>query len=100
MDLTLLKVKLLAAARRPVPSDAVPHGFEQRVMARLRAPGTDDVWMLWGRMLWRGALGCAAIALLLSLWALLPLPAEPRTSLSDIYDSTVYMAADELTDSW
>ena len=101
MNLVELQKKLVAAARLEPGSDRVPHAFERRVMARLRAAGFDDGWSLWAGALWRAALGSVAISILLSAWFLFPgHGSRTASNLTQIYDSTVLAAADQLVDNW
>ena len=60
MNLADLERKLIAAARRLPPSEAVPYAFEKRIMAHLRARPALDEWSLWARALWRAAAPCVA----------------------------------------
>ena len=90
MNLDVLRTKLLAAARRNPPSDTVPYAFEKRIMARLTALPSPDLWTEWGKAMWRAAVSCVALTLLLSLWAIyFSAPAfNSETSLADL-ESTV-----------
>jgi hypothetical protein len=60
--------KLIAAARRNAPSERVPHSFEKRILALIRACPMVDHWALWSQALWRAAASCVSIMLLLSAW--------------------------------
>jgi len=101
MDLVELQRKLLAAARRQLPSDGVPYAFTERIMARVRGLPQEDNWVLWGKALWHAALGSLALSVLLSVWLLLPgRPQAGPSNLSQLYDSTLYAASEQLGDSW
>jgi len=68
MNIAELQMKLLAAARADAPDDRVPCAFEKRVMALLASrPGVNQS-ALWVSGLWRAAVSCAAIVLLLGIW--------------------------------
>lgn len=72
-----LRLRLLAAARGAPTSapEEIPSGFEHRVMARLSGRATAfDGWLLWSRVLWKGALAaCLVVGLtVLGLQVLLP----------------------------
>ena len=69
MNLNELNQKLLAAARRNVPSDHVPYAFEKRIMAHLAARPVPDTLALWGQALCRAAFSCAAVMLLVGVSA-------------------------------
>lgn len=70
MDLDKLQKTLLAVAKATPPSDQVPYAFEKRIMARLTAPLTVDVWAVWGRWLWRAVTPCATVMAALAIWVL------------------------------
>jgi hypothetical protein len=98
MNLAELQRKLLAAAKGAPANDRVPYAFEKRVMARLKSAQPEDVLTWWGRALWRGAAPCLAAAVLslaVSLW-----PQKEEASLSELYDSTLYSATEQLDSSW
>jgi hypothetical protein len=65
MKLEQLRQKLLAAARSNPPSDSVPYAFEKRITALLRARPALDFWAQWAQALWRAALPCVGIMLVL-----------------------------------
>ena len=98
MNLSELQEKLLATARQHPPADSVPFAFETRVLARLRTSSPEDSWALWGQALWRAALACLALAILLSglsLW-----PGLLRSAGGEELDTAVLAMADQLNDSW
>ncbi|MGH7991471.1 MAG: hypothetical protein ACREDS_14945 [Limisphaerales bacterium] len=81
MNLAELQKKLIAAARANAPGDHVPYAFEKRVTALLRsrvAPANLDLWV---RGLWRAAISCVAISLLLGAWAFFNSPATASNDL-------------------
>lgn len=89
MNLAELETKLLAAARNNPPSDHVPYAFEQRVMARLRERPAADPAAYWAQALWRGALSCVAVVVLLGAFSWF----SPATSdLDDHLDETLLAA--------
>jgi hypothetical protein len=103
MNLDQLERKLLAAARANLPSDAVPYGFERRIMGLLRSSPKVDEWALWARALWQATTPCIAIVLILVAWILLS-PASiasnngpGSTTTVDVaqqFENTVLAAAD------
>jgi hypothetical protein len=72
MNLTDLERRLIETARRNPPGDGMPYAFEKRVMARLRDTPRIDFLAEWNRALWRAAVSCIAVMLLLSAWSMLP----------------------------
>ena len=101
MDFVELERKLLVAGRRNLPSERVPYGFEKRVMARLAPWRREDAWSFWGRALWKGAIASVVFSLVLSIWVVVP-RSEPvaDTDLSEVYQSTVFAAAEQLSNAW
>ena len=96
MNLLELQRKLIAAARANPPGDAVPYAFEKRVMALLASRATGDNLVLWVRGLWRAAVSCAAIALLLGTWAFFnPVNNANAVDLSQNFENTLLAAVDQ-----
>ena len=96
MNLVELHNKLISAARADAPDDHVPYAFETRVMALLAsrvAPGNLELWV---RGLWRAAVSCAAISLLLGAWSFLT-PAQPSNAndLSQNFVTTLLASVDQ-----
>lgn len=97
MELETKRQKLIAAARANPPSTRVPYAFEKRVMAHLRSLKTDP-WAFWERALWKSAMGCAALVLVLSILDHQSTP--PAEDLSAVIQNTVYAAVqDSIADS-
>lgn len=69
MNTAELQKKIILAARKAIPSDAVPYAFEKRIVARLKREAIVDIWTVWSVRLWRAAGPCVAIMLAMSLWA-------------------------------
>jgi hypothetical protein len=96
MNIAELHKKLLAAARANPPGDHVPYAFEKRVTALLAARGTTEPLALWVRGLWRAAVSCAAIALLLGVWAFFnPKASTNATDLSQNFETTLLASVDQ-----
>jgi hypothetical protein len=94
MNVDDLQNKLIAAARQVTPSEAVPYGFERRVMARLRAMSGADRWGGWAQALWRAAGPCVAVALVLTVLSFFTKPGSSTGSdLSQDFENTVLAAA-------
>ena len=101
MNLECLQQKLIAAARACPPADHVPYAFEKRIRAHLAALQPVDVAALWSRALWRAAVPCLAITLLLAPWSFAPSPtAAPTEDLSQQFEQTLLAAADQLEETW
>lgn len=90
MNLNELHRKLIAAARAAVPADRVPYAFEKRIMARLASQPLPDTLTLWAQALWRAAVPCVAVVLLLGATSFFA-PQETATT------ETAVAAATELT---
>ena len=96
MNIAELQKKLLAAARANPPGDRVPYAFEKRVTALLAARATTEPLALWVRGLWRAAVSCAAIALLLGAWAFFNPAASSKTNdLSQNFETTLLAFVDQ-----
>jgi hypothetical protein len=96
MNIAELQKKLLAAARANPPGDRVPYAFEKRVTALLAARAATDPLALWVRGLWRAAMSCVAITLLLGAWAFFNPKASTNTDdLSQNFQSTLLAFVDQ-----
>ena len=93
MRLNELNQKLIAAARAHAPSDHVPYAFEKRIMALLASRPVMDNLALWNRALWRAAVSCAALGLVLGVCSLF-LPSEAATVASNPATSTTSITED------
>ena len=101
MNLDKLEQRLLQAARLNTPSDAVPYSFEKRIMARLRNRTPEDVRTSWVRALWGAAACSGVIALLVGVWALLPMTGKSKSSdMAQEFETTVMAMVDEASESW
>ena len=61
MNSERLYQKLIATARKDVPSDRVPVAFEQRLMAHIRRAPSEDATIFWAAGLWRAVLPSMAL---------------------------------------
>ena len=103
MNLEQLNQKLLAAARRNVPDDRVPFAFEKRIMGRLGSVAVPDGLALWAHGLWRAAIPCIAVVVLLGVSSLFVAPEIPAASpaapasseLSQEFENTLLAAVDQ-----
>jgi hypothetical protein len=96
MNVVELQKKLLAAARANAPDDRVPYAFEKRVMAMLASRPVADTWVLWTRGLWRAAVSCAAIALLLGAWIFFDSTAPSNSAdLAQNFENTLLASVDQ-----
>ncbi len=101
MNVGVLYRKLIAAARLCAPSDRVPHAFEERVMAVLRGGLKADPWVFWGRGLWRAAVACAAVALVIGGATATMGGFDTQTpSLAEDLESTLYAVLELQSESW
>jgi len=96
MNIAELQKKMLAAARANPPGDHVPYAFEKRITALLAARAATDPLALWVRGLWRAAVSCAAIALLLGVWAFFNPAASSKTDdLSQNFETTLLASVNQ-----
>ena len=96
MDIAELQKKLIAAARTNAPGDQVPYAFEKRVTALLASRVAPENLDGWVRGLWRAAVSCVAISLLLGAWSFL-VPARPANAddLSQNFVTTLLASVDQ-----
>ena len=93
MNLFELHKKLISAARANPPCERVPLAFERRIIALLPARAVDG-WAQWAAALWRAAVPCVAIMLLLSAWSYFSgYPSNSSGDLSQEIDNTILAAA-------
>lgn len=89
MQVAELQRKLLTAARVNPPADRVPHTFEKRIMALLQTRRVLDWRELWARALWRAAVVCLMLTLLLGALTLaVPTKGSPG-NLSQAFETTM-----------
>ena len=95
MNLAELEHKLIAAARSQPPSAHVPYAFEQRILAQMRRRPAPDPRAFWAQAMWRGALSCVAVVLLLGAFSWI----SPNASdLNDHLEDAVLAAVPHETD--
>src|SRR5690348_5102137 len=96
MNPTGLQNKLIAAARANPPGQSVPYAFEKRITALLASRPAIDNPVLWLHGLWRAAVSCLAIALMLGVWAFFnPANGAGTEDLSQNFESTLLAAVDQ-----
>jgi hypothetical protein len=96
MNLAGLQRKLIAAARANPPSDRVPFAFEKRILSQLRARPMLDWRGLWAGALWRAAVPCVAVMVLLSAWSFFdPGSSQSANDLSQEMENTILAAVDQ-----
>jgi hypothetical protein len=83
MNIEQLQKKLLAAGRSNPPEDRVPYAFEQRILARLAAQPAVDDSTLWARALWRAAVPCVVVTILLATLSFTMVSSDPTTVVSN-----------------
>ncbi len=96
MNIADLHRKLIKAAKANPPGDKVPYAFEKRIMAGLKGRPTLDAWGLWAGALWRAAVPCVAITVLLSAWSFFASsPQSVSSDLSQAIENTVLAAVEQ-----
>jgi hypothetical protein len=105
MNLDQLQKKLIAAARTQPLEDRVPYAFEKRILARLATPPAVDTASLWARALWRAAVPCVAITILLAAWSFSSGSSDTSAkasseNLSQQFEQTLFASADQLEENW
>ncbi len=92
-----LEKVLISAARRNPPDARVPYGFEQRVLAAIRAQGPIDPWLAWNWVMTRAACFCAMMSVVVGLWWFCAAAPEPA---SIDLEHTVLAALDHTGGTW
>jgi hypothetical protein len=101
MNLSQLERALLVAAKSTPPDERVPYAFEQRIMARLRERAAADSWAEWAAALWRAAVPCLAVTVVLGLWAMGPTGRYgSEFSPDNDLETALYSVVETSTDSW
>jgi hypothetical protein len=105
MNTEELRKKLLAAARANPPSNHVPLAFEKRVIANLAAKPAADIVALWARALWRAAVPCVAVTVLLGAFSFMPTSttttnATNEEDLSQTFEQTLLASSDQQEELW
>jgi anti-sigma-K factor RskA len=97
MNVADLQKKLLAAARANAPADQVPYAFEKRITALLSSRVAAENMNLWVRGLWRAAMSCAAIAVLIGVWAAFNPTTSAKTTddFSQNFENTLLASVDQ-----
>jgi hypothetical protein len=91
-----LQSKLIAAARANPPSDRVPYAFEKRIVALIAARSATEPLVLWVRGLWRAAVSCMIVALLLGAWSFFnPAASTKADDLSQNFENTLLASVDQ-----
>ena len=99
MKASELQKKLIAVARANPPGDRVPYAFEKRITALLATRPVLDRWALWSRALWRGAVGCLAVMVLLVAGSFfIPQNGGSPGDLSQDFENTMLASADQDND--
>lgn len=96
MNLDQLQKKLVFAARLQPADERMPWAFEKRVTALLAARTAASPAAFWVRGLWRAAISCVILALLLgAVTILLPVPATGGQDLSQAFENTLLASVDQ-----
>lgn len=96
MNLVELQKKLTAAARLQPADERVPYAFEKRVMALIAERAGADRWAAWSRGLWRAAISCVVVALVLgALSWFMPSAPDNTNDLSQAFENTLLASADQ-----
>lgn len=101
MDVDALHRKLILAARAHPPSEAVPYGFQVRIMSHLLTETALDVWTVWNRALWRAALPCLGIMCATLVWSAVEWNAPAtESSLAAQLETTLLVPLAQLQETW
>jgi hypothetical protein len=94
--------RLIRAAQRLPEDEQVPYAFEKRIMAHLRPMKQVDNVTLWALGLWKAAVPCVAVMLLITTWATISTSAESSTedSLAMELELTMTQPLQALEEIW
>ncbi len=95
--------RLIRAARKLPENEQAPYAFEKRIMAQLRDVKPVDNVAMWALGLWKAAVPCVAVMLLITTWATLSTSAEANTSsesLASELQLTMTQPLEALEQSW
>ncbi len=98
MNLAELQKKLTAAARLQPLDERVPYAFEKRIQALIAARAIPDRWAVWSRGLWRAAISCMILVVVLGAVSLLAPSAsssDGNQDLSQDFENTMLASADQ-----
>jgi len=98
MNLAELQNKLAAAARLQPPDERVPYAFEKRIQALITARAMPDRWAVWSRGLWRAAISCMILVVVLGAVSLLAPSASSSDGSQDLsqdFENTMLASADQ-----
>jgi len=99
MNVVDLEKKLIQVARQDKPSNNVPYAFEKRIMTFLRPLPTPDCWGLWAGALWRAAVPCLLLMMVLTVWSVVPSSnSSYSTNVPQEMDNTVLAAIDQVAE--
>jgi hypothetical protein len=104
MNTEELRKKLLAAARANTPREHVPLAFEKRILANLAAKPAVDHAALWARALWRAAIPCVAVTMLLGALSFVPTSSTDNASneeeLATTFEQTLLASSEQQEELW
>jgi hypothetical protein len=92
MDKDRVLTRLFHDAKSEPLNDQVPTGFERRVMACIYRFPQADRWTLWASALWRVAVPCTGLMVILGAWMLYNNFLTAPKSLTHDLDETVLSA--------
>jgi hypothetical protein len=96
--------RLIRAARKLPENEQAPYAFEKRIMAQLRDIKPVDNVAMWALGLWKAAVPCVAVMLLITTWATLSSSVDASASSSDSLASELQLTMTQplqaLEESW
>lgn len=100
MNLDELQNKLIAAARLQPPDERVPYAYEKRIQALIKTRAVPDRWVVWSSGLWRAAISCMILVVVLGAASLLAPTTATATAgngqdLSQDFENTMLASADQ-----
>jgi hypothetical protein len=92
------EVQQVIRAARALPEDGrVPYAFEKRIMTLIGTRKPADIWSIWSHTMWRAALACVAITVVMGAFS--ELRDEPSELFAADLEQTV-MAPISSEETW
>lgn len=96
MNLAELQKKLIASARQQPADERMPYAFEKRISALLAARPAANTAAFWVRGLWRAAISCVILAVLVGAISLLtPASSGDHQDLSQDFENALLASVDQ-----
>lgn len=97
MKVKSLHKLLIETARKLPEKDCVPASFEKRIMSHIDAEGLTDALTLWAKGLWRAAIPCLTLMMLIGTLNVIDRQESQVDPLAEDLELTMLKPFDELS---